>query len=137
MKYLLEQPVKGAIGPEKYKAIIQWRNGILITDEPKTLGGGDIGPDPFTLLLSSLVSCTLSTLRMYIEQKELIVPEISIEANMFYSIDQNGLAIRIERKISMDDLENPELREKLIKISENCPISKILKGTVKISTAFK
>jgi hypothetical protein len=39
MKYLLETPIKGTIGSEKYKTTIHWRNGVLITDEPEKLGG--------------------------------------------------------------------------------------------------
>ena len=34
MKYMLETPVRGAIGSEKFKTVIHWRNGVLITDEP-------------------------------------------------------------------------------------------------------
>lgn len=64
MKYLLENPIKGTIGSEKHLTTIYWRNGVLITDESEKLGGKDLGPDPYTLLLSSLVACTLATLRM-------------------------------------------------------------------------
>jgi putative redox protein len=37
-------------------------------DEPKSIEGKDLGPDPFTLL-ASLAACMLSTLRMYIDQR--------------------------------------------------------------------
>ena len=69
MKYKLEKPVQGTIGNEKYQCTIEWRNGKFISDEPETIGGKDSGPDPYTLLLSSLASCKLITLRMYIDRK--------------------------------------------------------------------
>lgn len=137
MKYLLETPVRGILGTEKFRTAIHWRNGILITDEPEKLGGRDLGPDPYSLLLSSLVSCTLATLKMYIELKGLDIPEITVEANMFYRIENEGTVIRIERKIEMHYVSDSEIRQRLIGVAENCPISKILKGNIHILTEFK
>lgn len=137
MKYLLEVPIRGTIGSEKFRATIRWRNGELITDEPDSIGGKDLGPDPYTLLLSSLVSCTLATLRMYIDFKGLVIPEIAIEANLFYRIENDVTVVCIERRIEIQDPPTPEVRQKLIRIAENCPISKILEGKIKIVTEFK
>ncbi|OOQ58402.1 OsmC family protein [Mucilaginibacter pedocola] len=136
MKYLLESPVAGTIGLEKYKTEIRWRNGILITDEPEKIGGRDIGPDPYTLLLASLVSCTLATLKMYTDHKGLLLPELVVEANMIHKLDQNGAAMHIYRRIVIPGIEDPALLERLLRVAENCPISKILKGTINIVTEF-
>lgn len=137
MTYILETPIRGAIGSEKFRTAVHWRNGVLITDEPEKLGGKDIGPDPYTLLLSSLVSCTLATLRMYIDHKGLEIPEIEVEANMAYRIENNGAFLHIDRKIDIKNLADPELQERLIRVAENCPVSKILKGNINIQTEFK
>lgn len=137
MKYMLETPVRGAIGIEKFKTAIHWRNGVLIADEPEKLGGKDLGPDPYTLLLSSLVSCTLATLRMYIDHKGLEIPEIEVEANMFQRIENNGTVLRIDRKINLKNLADPELQKRLIRVAEDCPVSKILKGNITIQTELK
>lgn len=82
MEYLLENNIEGEIGTQKYLCTIFWRNGKLLMDEPKSLGGNDLGPDPFSTFLASLAGCTLSTLRMYIDRKGWDIPEIKISLNM-------------------------------------------------------
>lgn len=134
MKYILENPVKGKIGIQKYKTSIHWRNGVLIADEPERLGGQDIGPDPHTLLLSSLVTCTLATLRMYIDHKGIKIPDIEVEANLFHRIENEETTTQIERKIFFSAQVDAEVQKRLVRIAEQCPISKILKGNIKIST---
>jgi len=134
MKYLFETPVKGTIGLQKYATSIHWRNGVFITDEPEKLGGKDLGPDPYTLLLSSLIGCTLATLRMYIDHKELAISEIEVQANMFYKIENKTPIAYIERKIVFHEQLDDGIQERLIRVAENCPISKLLKGHINIST---
>jgi len=134
MKYILEERVQRLISSQKYKTAIHWRNGVLITDEPEKLGGKDIGPDPYTLLLSSLVGCTLATLRMYIDHKGLSISEIKVEANMFLRIENQETTTHIERKIVFQDQPDQGIQQRLLRVAENCPISKMLKGEIKIST---
>jgi len=137
MKYMLENPVKGKIGEQKYKTSITWRQGEFITDEPEKLGGQDLGPDPYTLLLSSLVGCTLATLRMYIDHKGLSISEIEVEDNLYFKIVQQEPITYIERRIIIQEEADPQILERLLQIAENCPISKILKGKVNVLTEFK
>lgn len=134
MKYMLENPVKGTIGLQKYMTAIHWRNGVLISDEPEKIGGKDLGPDPYTLLLSSLVGCTLATLRMYIDHKGLNISEIDVEANIFCKIENKETVAYIERKILFRDPPDPVIQQRLLQIAENCPVSKMLKGNINIST---
>ncbi|RKO70797.1 OsmC family peroxiredoxin [Sphingobacterium puteale] len=137
MKYILENPVSGHIGQQKYKTTIHWRNGELITDEPEKLGGKDLGPDPYTLLVSSLVSCTLATLRMYIDRKELHIDEIQVTANLYLRIEKEQVVTYFDREISFGQAieENTVLR--LRQIADECPISKILKGNSVVNTIMK
>ena len=137
MKYVLEKAVLGTIGGQKFKTTIKWRNGTLITDEPEKIGGKDLGPDPHTLLLSSLVACTLATLRMYIDHKKLKIPEITVEANMAHRINGSTgeITTHIEKSISYGNTTlDPERKARLLEIAERCPISKVLKGNITIAT---
>jgi putative redox protein len=134
-KYVFENPIQATIGTVKYKVAINWRNGIVLADEPFSSGGQETGPDPFTLLLSSLASCTLSTLRMYIDRKDWKIPEIFIEVNMFQENDQK-FTTTIERKISFNYEISEEQKAKLLLIANKCPISKILDNQIIINTAI-
>jgi len=137
MKYILENPIIGKIGEEKFKTRVTWRNGELITDEPEKIGGKDLGPDPYTLLLSSFVACTLATLRMYIDHKELHIPEIEVQANLHQRIAGGKTVTHIERSIDFKQSIEPTVLERLLNVAEKCPISKILKGDTEVHTTLR
>ena len=134
MIYKFEKPVSGEIGKSKYQCVITWRNGKLTADEPVTSGGNDEGPDPYTLLLSSIVSCTLITLRMYIDRKGWDISAISVQANMFQNNKDDQVINFIDRDIKFLSLVTDEQREKLTDIAKSCPISKILQGEIVVRT---
>jgi len=134
MKYVLEHPVTATIGTEKYKCTVEWRHGKFIVDEPESSGGKDKGPDPTTLLLSSLGTCTLATLRMYIDRKGWDIPKISVSVNAYHEIREGKNVTVIDRDINFLSQVSDEQRERMIQIAKVCPISKILEGEVNIRT---
>jgi putative redox protein len=135
MTTLLENNITGSIGTQKYLCTINWRNGQLLMDEPESISGQDLGPDPYTTLLASLAGCTLSTLRMYIDRKGWNIPEIKISLNL--AQENNGeLETIITREISFSNEVNEEIKNRLLIIAEKCPVSKILKNKITISTSI-
>lgn len=134
MKYKMEKPVQGNISITKYQCTIEWRNGKFISDEPESSGGQDTGPDPFTLLLSSLACCTLITLRMYIDRKEWDIPSIAVCTNLYQEIKEEKLLSIIDRDILFTSPVEEEMKIKLQEIASNCPISKLLENDVKVRT---
>src|SRR3954464_6935658 len=115
MQYKMENPVRGAIGTTKYQCTIEWRNGKIIADESPKSGGKDTGPDPHSLLLSSLTSCTLITLRMYIDRKGWDIPSLAVNANLYQQIKGEEIVTVIDRDIiflsPVDDERKIRLQE--------------------------
>ena len=135
MANLLENNVEGKIGKQKYLCTISWRNGTLLMDEPESVGGQNIGPDPFSTFLASLAGCTLSTLRMYIDRKGWDIPEINISLNLAQELNPD-LETSISRVITFPSNISEEQKERLLLIAEKCPISKILKNKITINTTL-
>ena len=135
MKYKFEKPVHGNIGTTNYRCTIEWRNGKFISDEPEKTGGKDAGPDPFTLLLASITSCTLITLRMYIDRKGWDIQEIVVNANLFQTVVDGQINTTIDRDIIFPGAQlTTEEKNRLGEIAEQCPISKIVEGNTKVRT---
>jgi putative redox protein len=74
---------------------------------------------------------------MYIEHKGLTIPEIEVEANMFYRVEHEESVMLMERRIAIQHVPNPEVQQRLMREADNCPVSKILKGNIKVTTDFK
>ena len=134
MEYLFEKPVHGSIGIEKYKMTIAWRNGAFVSDEPVKRGGKDLGPDPETLLLSSLAACTLATLRMYIDRKGWDIADMEVDVNMYQATVGEKTETTMDRDIKFLSPVTEEQRKRLAEIASHCPISKILQDGVKVRT---
>lgn len=132
---LLENDITASIGLQKYYVEVAWRNGTIIMDEPEIINGRDLGPDPYTTLLASLASCTLSTLRMYIDRKGWEINNIEVSLNM-YQENNDGLTTTIKRDISFKDNITDEQKSRLLNIAEKCPVSKILKNNININTTI-
>lgn len=132
-EYVLKESVKGSTGLTKYQCTIEWRNGNLIVDEPLEIGGKDTGPDPYTLLLSSLASCALITLRMYIDRKGWDIPNISINCSLFRLESADRTSNFIDSDISFPGANiSTEQKNRLREIAQHCPISKIIEGNTKV-----
>ena len=127
--------VLARIGTEKYYTEVTAGKNKIITDEPLDKGGQDKGFNPFELLAASLATCTVATLRMYIDRKGWSVPEIDVEVEMEnYPQTKNTI---FTRKISYGDaLLEAEQLARLHHIADACPVHKMLHGNMETNTLF-
>jgi putative redox protein len=123
------------IGTHLYRTEITSASGnILIADEPLEIGGKNLGLNPTELLASSLASCTVITLRMYINRKQWNVSEINVKIDFERDSDRNVSLFtrKIEVIGEVDDIQ----RQRLETIANSCPIHKVLTHSIEIKTTL-
>ncbi len=106
-----------------------------LADEPLDEGGGNLGPTPKLLLLSSLGACTAITLQMYTARKKWPLESIDVELQLNPDGDP-AAGNDIVRKIGLKGELSPEQRERLLQIANACPVHKILTGEVRIASSL-
>ncbi|MDL2143168.1 OsmC family protein [Flavobacterium tructae] len=107
---------------------------IVIADEPQEMGGKNLGFSPSELLASSLASCTLITLRMYINRKQWEITEINIKVDFERDLDQK--ISLFTRKIEIIGEVDDKQRQRLETIANSCPIHKTLTNSIEIKTTL-
>ena len=128
--------VKATLGTEKYYTKVIAGENTLITDEPVDKGGGNKGFNPFEILATSLASCTAATLRMYIDRKGWDIPTITVEVDL-ENFPQTRTA-QFCRIIDFGTTEvSEEIKDRLFKIADACPVHKILTNNIEILTKSK
>lgn len=129
---LFVKDITGDIVKDRQEVTVNWRAGQLILDEPTFNGGNDIGPDPFTTVLSGLVGCTLTTLRIYIKRKGWDITDIHCSVNMIQQAEP--FKTSVFRTLSFGQPVTDAQKERLLWIAVNCPVAKLLQGEIDIDT---
>lgn len=114
----------GNLDGADFRTIVACGKHKLVIDEPISLLGGDTGPDPYSLVLSALVSCTAITLKMYASRKNWPLENVHVSCKLMR--EDNGLLPKIERIIQLIGNLDEEQKQRLLQIANACPIHKLL-----------
>jgi putative redox protein len=127
--------ISAQIDTRLYRTEIKSASGnVLISDEPQIIGGKNLGLNPSELLAASLASCTLITLRMYINRKEWNVSEINVKIDFERDSDRN--VSLFTRKIEVIGEVDEVQKQRLETIANSCPIHKTLTHSIEIKTTL-
>lgn len=127
---------------EGFTSEIKTPNHHLIADEPLDLGGLDLGPNPYDLLMASLGSCTAMTLRMYADRKKWKLDEVKVFLNhdKVYPEDskhaekESSKVSQFTRIIDIKGDLDSDQRQRLLEIANKCPVHRTLEQDVVIQT---
>lgn len=137
--------VKVRLFGESYTSEIKIPFHHLIADEPKEVGGENLGPTPYDLLMASLGACTVMTLKMYAQRKNWKLNEIVVylDHDKVHQTDSSefekpGSKVnRFTRSLEIKGELTPEIKQRLLEIADKCPVHRTLKEEILIETKFR
>ena len=135
-----EHSVRVLSRPAPFTTDIHTHTHHFTADEPIDLGGDDLGPSPYELLLASLGTCTSMTLGMYARRKGLGLKQVQVDLKQerIHAKDcqdcqsTDGYVTLIERTIHLTGDLTPQQRERMLEIADRCPVHRSLSNEIKI-----
>jgi len=117
----------------------------LIADEPKKMGGMNLGPTPYDLLMAALGTCTVMTLKMYAQRKKWDLEEVvvfldhdKIHKQDSEHFEEKGAKVsRFNRFLEIKGELDQNQKKKLLEIANKCPVHRTLQEKIIIETRFK
>ena len=125
--------VSALIGRDRYTTEITLDSHTLIGDEPRLVGGTDLGPSPGDFLRMSLASCTAITLRMYADRKDFDVQRLEVKV---FSDETDGVTF-FRTLVNITGKLDEGQQNRMYQIAKKCPIHKILTSPTEIMTELK
>lgn len=130
-------------GHGKFGTQVVTSGHAFVADEPRRVGGEDLGPTPYDLLLAGLGACTSMTLKLYADRETIPLDDVEVllrhernhaeDAGHPVEPDAQIQAIYRSLRLSGDGL-TPEDRTRLLEIADRCPVHKTLSGHLHIHT---
>lgn len=137
-----EGDVRVSAGDGKFVQIIDSAGHSFLADEPTSVGGDDLGPTPYDLLLAALGACTAMTLQLVAAREA--IPLAGVEVELRHSRchgedcaaapDGTSRLETIERAITLTGALTDAHRARLLQVADRCPVHRTLESRPRIET---
>jgi putative redox protein len=97
---------------------------VLVTDEPSSLGGTDIGPAPHELLAATLASCISTMVAMYADRHAWRLDALSVDVDYDTDAEPRRFDIRVNLPAGLSDDQVARLR----RVADTCPVRRALES---------
>ncbi|RMG61713.1 MAG: OsmC family protein [Bacteroidetes bacterium] len=142
---LTEQQAVVRLGARGFTTEVQVGHHHFLADEPTKVGGDDLGPAPYDLLLASLGTCTAMTVRMYADRKGWSLEEVRVHLShrKDYPSDARQAGEHpakldhIDRILELEGPLDTEQRARLIEIANRCPVHRTLHSEIVVETRLR
>jgi putative redox protein len=119
---------------------IEMRNKVIVADEPVLVGGTNLGPTPYELLLGALGSCTAMTIIMYARRNGWPVESVRVELtyeriharDCEHCEEQDAYLQQFNKVVTVRGPLDEAQRARLEEISRRCPVQRTLLGQIQI-----
>lgn len=97
---------------------------MIVTDEPESLGGTDLGPAPHELLPAMVASCVSTMINIYARTRDWKLGEVRVEAVYSADVTPRHVALRVYLP---EGLTSDQVR-RLRKVADTCPARRALEA---------
>jgi putative redox protein len=137
--------VRVRLAGEGYTSEVKTPFHHLLADEPEEVGGDNLGPTPYDLLMAALGTCTAMTLQMYVKRKKWRLVEINVYLDHDkihgkdgdHVEDKNSKVSRFTRNLEITGDLDESQRKRLLEIANKCPVHRTLQEEIIIETKYK
>ena len=134
--------IVASTGMGPFEQILLDGRHTLRADEPVAVGGGDVGPSPYELLLMALGSCTSMTINMYATRKKWALDQVVVRLRHERAYpddcvnceDPKSKIDRIWCSIELVGILDEAQRARLVEIAKQCPVHRTLTNKIEIRT---
>ncbi len=116
-----------------YISSITANGNQLISDEPESVGGQNKGFNPYELVIAGLASCTIATIKMYLDRKGWIVESINVKVQLESSDDSEPI---ITKDILIKSDLQPDQLKRVLAVANKCPTHKLLSKGILINSSL-
>jgi putative redox protein len=113
----------------------------LRADEPESVGGTDVAPDPYDYLLAGLGACTSMTVGLFARKKKWPLEDVtvSLRRSRIHAADcadcetKEGMLEHIDLEVSITGALTDAQRATLLSVAHKCPVHRTLEAEIKIN----